>query len=98
VLRWLRDRAYGGDAANGPPVRGTCTRTAARRRGLGAPRGGEARWGASSSGSARFGPGATSGGVGAEAGAGGARGARRRGARRSGPKRFTGAVFELEQL
>jgi hypothetical protein len=36
--------------------------------------------------------------VGAGAGAGGARGARRRDARRSGPNHFTGAVFEIGLL
>jgi hypothetical protein len=40
VLRRLGQCAYGGDAADGLPVRGACARTAARQRGLNAPRGG----------------------------------------------------------
>jgi hypothetical protein len=110
-------RDDGGDARRATVARGSRVRRRRRRRtaglwrarvlrrGLGAPRGGEACWDASSSGSVRFGPGAASGGVGAEAGdggarpaTGGARGARRRGARRSGPKHFTGADFEMEKL
>jgi hypothetical protein len=41
VLRRFGHRTYGGGDADGPPVRGACACTAARRRGLGAPRGGE---------------------------------------------------------
>jgi hypothetical protein len=40
VLRRLGQRAYGGDAADGPPVRGACACTVARQRGLDTPRGG----------------------------------------------------------
>jgi hypothetical protein len=90
VLRRLGGGTYGADAADGPSVRGMCARTAACRCGLGAPRSGEACWDARSSGGARFGPGAASGGVGAEAGAGGTR--------CSGQKHFTGADFEMKLL
>jgi hypothetical protein len=41
VLWRLGQRAYGGDSADGSAVRGACARTAARRRGLDAPRGGD---------------------------------------------------------
>jgi hypothetical protein len=40
VLRQLRARTYGGDADDGPSVRGARARTEALRRGLGASRGG----------------------------------------------------------
>jgi hypothetical protein len=98
MLRRLGHHVYGGDAADGPPVRGVCARTAALRRGLGTPRAGRRVGARVGLGRARLGPGAASGGVGADAGDGGARGARRRRARRSGQKRFTGAVFEMEML
>jgi hypothetical protein len=105
VLRRLGARAHGGDIADGPPVRGARSRTAALRRGLGAPRAGRRVGARVGLGRARLGPGAASGGVGVDAGDGGAwtvtggvRGARRRGARRSGSKPFTSADFEIEKL
>jgi hypothetical protein len=95
VLRRLRARAYGGDAADGLLVSGARARTAVLRRRLGAPRAGRRVGARVGLGRERFGPGAASGGVGADAGAGGARpatdgarGARCRGALRSGPKKF----------
>jgi hypothetical protein len=61
----LGRRAYGGDAADGPAVRGARARTAARTRGLGQ----RVRQGAGGSGSVRLGWRSASGGAGADAGA-----------------------------
>jgi hypothetical protein len=57
VLRRLGHRAYGGNTADGPPVRGACARTAALRRGLGAPRAGRRVGAWVGLGRARLGPG-----------------------------------------
>jgi hypothetical protein len=67
VLRQLEQHAYGGDAADGLPVRGACARTVARRRGLDAPRGGGRVGVRATSGRASLGRRVTLGGVGTDA-------------------------------